>query len=188
MTSRSLLLLLKYPRLWHHWMVSRRFCLAIVLMGTDDFDDFQEAPTFAPSKPAAAPSAASIVNAGLFDLLDSNPPQVSARAAPPTYTSTPPFASAQPLQPQSQRAPAPAPASTPSPAAAPKPSGASGFDDLWLGAFGGEAPKPATNAKSIKDLEKEKATASLWGPAKPAASAPAPAAAPAKGGFDDLLL
>lgn len=59
------------------------------------------------------------------------------------------------------------PAST-QPAAAAKPS--ANFDDLWSLSLGSSAGAtkpggtgPAANPKSIKDLEKEKALAGLWG-------------------------
>ena len=82
-------------------------------------------------------------------------------------------------------------------------SSAGGFDDLWNLSLGSSKPStPVTSApkKSIKDLEKEKAQASIWGGAQNGGSANAfgglgsstgAASAPAKsssGGFDDLLL
>jgi epsin len=54
--------------------------------------------------------------------------------------------------------------STPAAPAAAKPS--SNFDDLWSMSLGSSASKPATGGgggKSIKDLEKEKAQAGIWG-------------------------
>ncbi|KAF8627461.1 hypothetical protein AX17_006274 [Amanita inopinata Kibby_2008] len=82
-------------------------------------------------------------------------------------------------------------------------SGTSNFDDLWSMSLGGVS-KPATanpGVKSIKDLEKERAQASLWGsqthPKAPArnintfgtfGSASSGAGAAAGGDADDLLL
>ncbi|KAF8817054.1 ENTH-domain-containing protein [Phlegmacium glaucopus] len=74
------------------------------------------------------------------------------------------------------------------------------FDDLWsmsLGGGGGAKPGATTASKSIKDLEKEKATAGIWGgQQKPVVGGPAPtafgvfgnAAPPSSSGGDDLLL
>lgn len=88
--------------------------------------------------------------------------------------------------------------------AATKTASSTNFDDLWSMSLGSSAAKPAaaTAGKSIKDLEKEKAQASIWGgggagAAKPAQSqwgafAGAPASSSssnaAGGGGDDLLL
>ena len=77
------------------------------------------------------------------------------------------------------------------------------FDDLWsmsLGGGGSSSAKPGaiTAGKSIKDLEKEKAQAGIWGAQqKSVGGAPVPAAfgggfgnaaPPSSGGGDDLLL
>ncbi|KAF7289459.1 Epsin domain-containing protein [Mycena chlorophos] len=67
-----------------------------------------------------------------------------------------------PIQAQPMR---PAVTSSPAPST-PKPASGGGFDDLWTMSLGSSAPKPAANStgsKSIKDLEKEKANAGLWG-------------------------
>lgn len=83
------------------------------------------------------------------------------------------------------------------PPAAPAKGG--NFDDLWslsLGSTSTNKLAASGPTKSIKDLEKEKATAGLWGQQKPAGGVPPPAfgafgnAAPASytGGDDDLLL
>ncbi|KAF9003454.1 ENTH-domain-containing protein [Hymenopellis radicata] len=88
------------------------------------------------------------------------------------------------------------PASTPS-VASPAAKGGN-FEDLWSMSLGSTS-KPATpvGGKSIKDLEKEKAAAGLWGAAKPPmgassnnafgsfGTAPPPSSS---GGGDDLLL
>lgn len=74
-----------------------------------------------------------------------------------------------------------------------------GFDDLWSMSLGSSgAAKPAANnsgaKKSIKDLEKEKAQASIWGGAGGANSmgtafrASSNTQASSSGGNDDLLL
>lgn len=74
------------------------------------------------------------------------------------------------------------------------------FDDLWsmsLGGGGSSSAKPsATTGKSIKDLEKEKAMAGIWGAQRKSVGAAAPiafggfgnAAPPPSSGGDDLLL
>ena len=56
---------------------------------------------------------------------------------------------------------APAPAPT-----AAKPASSGNFDDLWSMSLGSSTSKPQTNAtpaKSIQDLQKEKAQAGIWG-------------------------
>ncbi|RDB14631.1 hypothetical protein Hypma_016305 [Hypsizygus marmoreus] len=101
-------------------------------------------------------------------------------------------------------APAPRSTAAPAPSAQTKPASAT-FDDLWSMSLGTNTSKPTGGAnngtsKSIKDLEKEKAMAGLWGSQKRAGSAPiAPGAgtgtnafgsfgSPSSGGGDDLLL
>ncbi|KAG6900345.1 hypothetical protein C0993_012302 [Termitomyces sp. T159_Od127] len=128
----------------------------------------------------------------------------------PSLSSQPQF-SAAPLQAQPLFGGAPlAPTTTaaPAPASAPmsasmttKPSSSAGaFDDLWSLSLG-SSNKPATPSgqnKSIKDLEKEKAMAGLWGGQKPvtavgnsvsgaARPAAAPAPAPASTADDWML-
>lgn len=52
------------------------------------------------------------------------------------------------------------------PAAAAKPAASSNFDDLWSMSLGSSASKPQTSAapaKSIQDLQREKAQAGIWG-------------------------
>lgn len=81
------------------------------------------------------------------------------------------------------------------------PAASANFDDLWSLSLGTGATKPATGAagsagKSIKDLEKEKAMAGLWGGQKPSGGSNAGAGAGGFGSFgnstssggDDLLL
>lgn len=171
----------------------------------DDFDDFQSAPAPTPAaKPTAAP-ATSNANANLFDLLNSGntskpavPPAAPAPSQrPPSYGNMMPSMAPAPVSRPSYTSPPVA--STPS-ALSPKPTGTSSkstFDDLFVSSLtsmggstnGGQKPGP----KSMKDLEKEKAMNSLWGPSAGAQSSkPAGQAAPAKpsggGGFDDLLM
>ena len=99
-------------------------------------------------------------------------------------------------------------ARTSSPAA--KPASAGGFDDLWTMSLGSSASKPqqaSGPAKSIQDLQKEKAQAAIWGqgqqarppmgagfgsfggaPAGGASSTPSAAPPSSSGnGLDDLL-
>jgi len=79
---------------------------------------------------------------------------------------------------------------------APPVKNSSNFDDLWSLSLGSSsAATPAAGAgKSIKDLEKEKATNGLWGAGpKKASNTSTPAAfgtfnAAPPGGVDDLLL
>ncbi|KAG6841019.1 hypothetical protein C0991_002567 [Blastosporella zonata] len=82
-------------------------------------------------------------------------------------------------------------ASTPSAAPAAKPiSGGGAFDDLWSMSLGSGNKPVAANGqgKSIKDLEREKATAGLWGGQKPATAGVAqPAAAPSSSEDDWML-
>jgi epsin len=85
------------------------------------------------------------------------------------------------------------------------PAASANFDDLWSLSLGGGTAKPVGGAsgagKSIKDLEKEKAMAGLWGGQKPGGGSNAGAGAGAgaggfgsfgnstlSGGGDDLLL
>ncbi|KAH9950685.1 ENTH-domain-containing protein [Amylocystis lapponica] len=98
--------------------------------------------------------------------------------------------------------------STASPAVggtASRPASSANFDDLWsmsLGSSAGKTPAaPAGAGKSIKDLEKEKAQAGIWGSGQnrppmggafgsfAGASTPSAAAPPSSssGGLDDLL-
>ncbi|KAI0250414.1 hypothetical protein BJV78DRAFT_1219027 [Lactifluus subvellereus] len=92
---------------------------------------------------------------------------------------------------------------TPSAAASSTKSGGGGFDDLWtmsLGSAAASKPAGPAGGKSIRDLEKEKAQAGIWGAqsqmrplaggfgsfAKPAA--PSGGGGTASAGPDDLLL
>jgi len=198
----------------------------------DDFDDFQSAPppvsapVSAPVSfaPAAAP-AKPVPN--VFDLLgQTKPASISTTPATlPQYSSVTPGFSAAPMQltvarpnyghsssgsfsvlSPSTSSSTPAAATTTT--VAPKSSG--NFDDLWNLSIGGSASasKPSTSGaviagKSIKDLEREKATAGMWGStvsiggSRPAAAGPVNAFGTATatngGGFgnvggDDLLL
>ena len=81
---------------------------------------------------------------------------------------------------------------------APAVKSSSNFDDLWSLSLGSTSTAvPAGAGKSIKDLEKEKATAGLWGTGQRTAgnsNIPKPVAfgtfttAQPSGGVDDLLL
>lgn len=186
-----------------------------MLIETDDFDDFQSAPSGTTSAPAAKPAAAPSTNANLFDLLNSNNPAKTSGPAVPaagqrppnyggsTFTSPPAAAptmpSLAPAAPVSRQSfTSPSAAGTPA-ALSPKPTGGSNkstFDELFAssltsmgGAANGNAQKPGT--KTMKDLEKEKAMNSLWG-APAGASKPSGQGTAAKpsnnGGFDDLLM
>ncbi|KAG6879226.1 hypothetical protein C0992_004287 [Termitomyces sp. T32_za158] len=126
----------------------------------------------------------------------------------PSLSSQPQFSTAPPqAQPLFGGVPlAPTPAATSAPTSAPmsasattkSSSGAGAFDDLWSLSLG-SSNKPAVPSgqnKSIKDLEREKAMAGLWGgqkPTVPAAANPvrpaaAPAPAPASSSADDWML
>ncbi|KAI0770624.1 hypothetical protein C8Q74DRAFT_1369761 [Fomes fomentarius] len=147
----------------------------------------------APLTPPAYQTQA--VNNGLFNMLSTNPTAAPAR---PMYASPPAAPAPNPLQnvmrpavasPPPMGAPLipsqgvlsptslPARASTTSPSATTqqqKP--AASFDDLWsmsLGSASSAAGKSVAGApqKSMKDLEKEKAQAQIWGGRKPPAGA-----------------
>ncbi|KAJ7162968.1 ENTH-domain-containing protein [Mycena filopes] len=85
---------------------------------------------------------------------------VSSQTQAPNYSGMTPMAPAQPVRSSTLSTPG-APATPNKPAAS--------FDDLWSMSLGSGAAKPATpgaggaGGKSIKDLEKEKVTAGLWG-------------------------
>jgi epsin len=154
--------------------------------------------------PRPAPGAAPKPN--LMDLLSSTPAAPSPATYRPTQPAqTQPFGAFNTvLTPSSQVRPSSTPVSAPSYAAMPamgaarsavaspvsggptplpgKPakSGGGGFDDLWSMSLGSAATsKPSASAgagKSIRDLEKEKAQAGIWG-------AQSQARSPATGGF-----
>ncbi|KAJ7166333.1 hypothetical protein C8R43DRAFT_191063 [Mycena crocata] len=117
-------------------------------------------------------------------------------SSPPLQPQTPNYSGMAPMAPAQPKAAPPLPASKP----------AASFDDLWSMSLGGSTtPKPATpgagaaagGGKSIKDLEKEKATAGLWGSGgaqKPAAMGSGMGmgmggmgGGSSSSGFDDLL-
>jgi epsin len=171
---------------------------AVDAFGDDDFDDFQQAPASASAATAAAPARGA--NANLFALLDGSAPKPAAPAAvlastfsavnPPAYSmgAMAPVAAAPQFQAQPPRAPAPAAA----PAAASKKPAASTFDDLFSASLGAPVLKPnVAGNKTIAQMEKEKASNSLWGAPAATPSAPSGAAKPAASSasaFDDLLL
>ncbi|KAG5636389.1 hypothetical protein H0H81_008223 [Sphagnurus paluster] len=195
-----------------------------VAIDDDDFDDFQAAPIQA-ALTAPTPVASVAAKPNLMDLINSTPSQPQRpqsqqqpafggmnmgmgmgtgmgmgvmggmhRASPSlsSQTSQPTFSGVSPL------APRPAPAT----GVQTKPSGGGAFDDLWSMSLGAKPATPTTTGgagKSIKDLEREKAMAGLWGgtarkPAAPVAPTNAfgsfggSSMAPASGGDDDLLL
>ncbi|KAG5642411.1 hypothetical protein DXG03_002813 [Asterophora parasitica] len=188
-----------------------------VAIDDDDFADFQAAPVQASAAPAPAPA-----KPNLMDLLSATTPAVSASSGfgqpqqqqPPAYgniglgvgavnfsnsgvgaisthRASPSVSSQSPqLFSSTQRTPATTPAVKIS-------SGGGGaFDDLWSMSLGAK-PTSAANStgKSIKDLEKEKSLAGLWGSGG-AKVAGASSNANSFGGFgastssggDDLLL
>lgn len=135
------------------------------------------ASTFAPLSPSAG-------RASFGGLAPKSPPPMGMQMNTAMAPTTSVFASSSAGR-QSQTKPA---------------SSAGGFDDLWNLSLGTSKPStPANNAagkKSIKDLEKEKTQASIWGsagsgslgsrgPSTGATSAPAQSSS---SGFDDLLL
>ncbi|KAG6845613.1 hypothetical protein H0H87_006666 [Tephrocybe sp. NHM501043] len=112
----------------------------------------------------------------------------------PQFSATP--LQARPLFGGAPLAPTPTVAPPLAPAAAKSTSSGGAFDDLWSMSLGGSS-KPASasgQGKSIKDLEREKANAGLWGGQKPASvgggavktNVAQPAAAPSSG--DDWML
>lgn len=195
--------------------------------GDDDFTDFQAAPS---SPPAPAPVAGT-AKPNLMDLLASTAPSASrsVQSAQPkpfgTLNTALAAASSQQLRPSSTPATAPAfvgmPVMNPmsarstvtspvggSTSASTKTGGAGGgFDDLWsmsLGSVAAGKSSGGAGTKSIRDLEKEKAQAGIWGaqsqirPASSTAAAAgafgsfvkpvAPSSAGESAGADDLLL
>lgn len=152
--------------------------------GDDDFADFQAAPS---SPPATAPVTGK-AKPNLMDLLASTAPSAS-RSVPQPFGAPLAPATSQQLRPSSTPATAPAYAAMPvmsplsarstvtspvntgtksSAVASTKLGGGGGFDDLWSMSLGSTAGgKPAGGAgagtKSIRDLEKEKAQAGIWG-------------------------
>ncbi|KAF8964366.1 hypothetical protein BDZ97DRAFT_903045 [Flammula alnicola] len=130
----------------------------------------------------------------------SSPGQFSAPMVPQQQQSSQNFfGGSAPMRPTSSFSPTPAASGKPVAAAAAK---SANFDDLWSLSLGGPATGKSTMGvganKSIKDLEKEKALAGLWGgQQKPVGGVPQPAfgafgnGAPpssSSGGADDLLL
>ena len=154
---------------------------------------------------AARPPQNAMQNAGMMRPMMASPPPSMMGGAPlvpnqPVMAPTPPpgramttssgFAGAAPQQQQQQQKPA------------------ASFDDLWSMSLSSTSGKPAGSAapaaqqqKSIKDLEKEKAQAQMWGGAgqnrpgssgfgafgAPTSSATQPASSASGNGLDDLL-
>jgi epsin len=150
----------------------------------DDFDDFQAAPPtttssgftapapqptrpvvplqpaqqFQPIQPIQPAQQPNFFGSGM-NVMSSGPSTNPPSYAAPNYNiSTPPLR-------QGSLGSGPAKSTTPTPA---KPATSANFDDLWNLSLGGTAAtnKPSTNttpAKSMKDLEKEKSNAGIWG-------------------------
>jgi len=175
--------------------------------GDDDFADFQAAPS---SPPAAAPfttaPVAGTAKPNLMDLLASTAPSASRSVqsaqpqpfgglttARPTSTpaTAPAYAAMPAMSPMSARSAVTSPVTTgttSSAAASTKFGGAGGgFDDLWSMSLGSTAAGKlaggsTAGTKSIRDLEKEKAQAGIWG-AQSQIRPQAPASATMTGGF-----
>jgi epsin len=197
----------------------------------DDFDDFQAAPLSAgpmsnnlaftsapaPIQPMSPPPQIQS-NANLFNMLNTtttSPPPMTANKAP-LFMGAPMTPAAVPNYSPSVMSPSHSAARTGSiggafaattPAA--KPASSSGnFDDLWSMSLGSsnKPQTPTTQAKSMQDLQREKAQAGIWGAqnqqgrppmgtgfgsfgassAAPSTSNAAPAASSGNG-LDDLL-
>ncbi|PCH40406.1 ENTH-domain-containing protein [Wolfiporia cocos MD-104 SS10] len=187
----------------------------------DDFDDFQTAPTSAPLAPAIpATQPAKPLSPPLFQAqapLKAVSPPLQAMSSPIHAALTPGAARASYMSPMQNPMFPSQPALTPQPVrsntsppvagtqAQAKPASSANFDDLWSMSLGSAAAKPAASpapAKSIKEIEKEKAQAGIWGTGQSrppmgggfgsfgsAASTPAAAAPPSSSGngLDDLL-
>jgi epsin len=195
--------------------------------GDDDFTDFQAAPS---SPPAAAPVAGT-AKPNLMDLLASAAPSASRsiQSAQPkpfgtlnsalaaaqlrpssTPATTPGFTGMPVMNPMSVRSTVTSPVNssttTSASASASTKTGSAGggFDDLWsmsLGSVAAGKSVGGAGTKSIRDLEKEKAQAGIWGAQsqmRPQAAAAgafgsfvkpvAPSSAGDSAGADDLLL
>ena len=157
-----------------------------------DFQAAPSSPPAITTKPLAAAPVAATTKPNLMDLLASTAPTTSkpiqsAQTQPfPAFNttlapqvrpnSTPaiaPASAAMPvMSPMGARSTVTSPVSTASPSLATtstkkQSGGGGGFDDLWtmsLGsAAGSKSGSVAGGAKSIRDLEKEKAQAGIWG-------------------------
>ncbi|OCH90414.1 ENTH-domain-containing protein [Obba rivulosa] len=192
----------------------------------DDFDDFQAAPPSAsttmsftaPSAPAAAPAAAPPLTQQVSFVAQPMQPTSPPWSPPvPNYTSPPPpfmkpmFSGQSALTPTTLQPTPPPPRTVTSPpvggalkpaGSTPKPVASANFDDLWTMSLGGSSASKTpvgsgAPAKSIKDLEKEKAQAGIWqaSASRPPMGAPlgsfgatgTSAAASSGNGLDDLL-
>lgn len=149
----------------------------------DDFDDFQSAPPSAAISPAAKLSlsesqsraAEKVSVANIFDVLGDSAPGTSARWSGPPIQPISTSASRAQISPSVRPSTTLSPASTIVPAPVLKSSG--NFDDLWNLGLGTAASSStqtgignAANNKSIKDLEREKSEAGMWGSMRPAPS------------------
>jgi epsin len=200
--------------------------------GDDDFADFQAAPSSPPATapvtgtakpnlmdllastaPSASRSVQSVQPQPFGTLTTALAPAPSQQFRPSSTPTTAPAYAAMPvMSPLSARSAVTSPVTTGTTSSASASTklggGGGGFDDLWsmsLGSTG--AGKPAGGAgagtKSIRDLEKEKAQAGIWGvqsQMRPPASATAssgfgsfgkpvtPSIGGESAGADDLLL
>jgi len=203
-----------------------------IASGDDDFTDFQAAPSSPPaSAPAAgtakpnlmdllastAPSASRSIQSAQpkpFGTLNTALSATSSQQVRPSSTpaKAPAYTTGMPvMNPIAARSTVTSPVTTSTTSSASASASAStktggGFDDLWSMSLGSAAAgKSAGGAKSIRDLEKEKAQAGIWGaqsqmrPQAPGSSAMAGTfgsfvkpVAPSSGGeftgADDLLL
>ncbi|KAH8992283.1 hypothetical protein EDB86DRAFT_2932572 [Lactarius hatsudake] len=176
----------------------------------DDFADFQAAPPSAPASATATappPAPAAAAKPSLMDLLSSSSAAPSPAIYRPTTQTQPLGAFNAVLTPSSQVRPSSTPVTAPpsyvatstarsavtSPVSAgttslagksAAKSGGGGFDDLWSMSLGSAATSkssaPAGAGKSIRDLEKEKAQAGIWGAQSQSQGQARP---PAMGGF-----
>ena len=114
-------------------------------------------------------------NANLFSMLaptvTASPPPMAANRAPSymgstmTPTAAPNYTSPI-MTPSSTAATRSNTLGAPAPTTAAKPASSSNFDDLWSMSLGTSTSKPqaaSTPAKSIQDLQREKAQAGIWG-------------------------
>ncbi|KAI0927725.1 hypothetical protein AcV5_008184 [Taiwanofungus camphoratus] len=166
--------------------------------------------TMSPVQNLASMQALNRTGSAGVGVLSSPVAPISGRTPYMSPTAVPMHSPIFPTQPV--MAPTPPPqrtnVATPSASSAHKSTASANFDDLWTMSLGGssgstnKAPA-ASAAKSIKDLEKEKVQAGIWGSGQsrpsmaagfgsfgspagtPSAAAPPPSSA---GGLDDLLL
>lgn len=176
-----------------------------------DFQAAPSSPPAITTKPLAAAPVAAGAKPNLMDLLASTAPTTSKpvqstqpqpfagfnttltpsslQVRPSSTPAIAPASAAMPvMSPMGARSTVASPVSTASPSLAPtstkKQSGSGGgFDDLWTMSLGSAAAsKSGSGAKSIRDLEKEKAQAGIWGVQNQTRAAAAPG-----GGFGSFV-